>query len=155
MLGTAWIQQKESCGRSTSLPTSTSGGSARWWLSTRYVIECKSGTAPWVLFTNDEVVFTKDENVLELMETRFKDAQKSDLRGIHKVPALSWHRPVAYQIADTGGGNQAAYPAVREVMSAVDGVLSDPVMGYGSQGAVIVIPVVVTRAPIVRGETRF
>jgi hypothetical protein len=120
------------------------------------VIECKSAGVPWIVFTepaNGEL--GEDFAFGTLPSVGVKTIERSRLlsyRVLHSPLISGGHNP-GYGITQKrdpnkpGGGKDPAYDAVRQVLSATNGVLNDP-KRLQEDSISLAIPVVVTNSPL-------
>lgn len=118
-------------------------------LSLHFVVECKGGGEPWVLFEADDVFLHNDSDIVETFETVGMRGWLPHLQRLHAAPLLHTTDKTAYQIADTGKNNHVAFSAVRQAMAGVEGLKRDvPEPTLKGENLMIFIPVVVTAAPL-------
>ncbi|GII32307.1 hypothetical protein [Planotetraspora mira] len=139
----------------TSTDTEKSDGRAIYFSA---VIECKSGGAPWIIFTETE---KPDRNtslhfLLSLLWAgvdRWKYREEFSRWDTHISPVMAGRHPAGYGITqkrNERGARDGAYDAVRQVAAAAYGVLNDRQSfhnGFGP-GIGIVMPVIVTDSPL-------
>jgi hypothetical protein len=131
---------------------------------TWFVVECKSSkTNPWVLYRTEAT--TGSRFVRQDERGLLRDTVRVVERGASVDSLFGWEvsgayksvyteGPYAYQIADTGenpgkgNAKQAAYEAVQQVLSAVDGAMAEVPKAPGFPLLSIFVPVIVTSAPL-------
>lgn len=66
-----YVDPAEAKVRETDVVATCARPSTGGWISLNYVVECKTTTEPWVLFTSEQAVYTQDYDVLNTFEARY------------------------------------------------------------------------------------
>jgi hypothetical protein len=136
-------------------------GSGSWHMDLRVIVECKeSPNNPWVLFTTGDRWYRNHDQLATIEAVEHNGASRTRVARLLESPLLLYRDgPYAYRL-DTSytkkdsGNSAAAYNAVQQVMSSMQGVQNDatyePVeREAGMPSLSIFVPVLVTTAPLV------
>jgi hypothetical protein len=122
------------------------------WRELKLIIECKRSKTPWVLFVGDERFSRSQPHFDSLDIIELAGAKLSDARSADDMPVISYVGNVAYRVSNAGAKDTTTFDTIRQVNSAVVGLRNDfvtPEQYDGSAAVVVLVPVVVTDAPLV------